>query len=92
MLKLGHFFGVLTKDRLLLLSFILFPFAMEPDGAKLEANKNALLGAGVILLTLAYLLSALYYVRWRRSIYLFNSLFLYDDLIFPMHFSTLDNH
>lgn len=50
---------------------------MEPNGAELGANKNALLGTAVILLTLAYLLSALYYVRWRRSIYLFNSLFLY---------------
>ncbi|GBF61091.1 hypothetical protein TMEN_3559 [Trichophyton mentagrophytes] len=59
----------------LLTGFILFPFAMEPNGAELGANKNALLGTAVILLTLAYLLSALYYVRWRRSIYLFNSLF-----------------
>ncbi|KAF3481224.1 uncharacterized protein GIQ15_03983 [Arthroderma uncinatum] len=56
-------------------SFLLFPFAMEPNSVKLGADKNALLGAAVILLTLAYLLSALYYVRWRRSIYLFNSLF-----------------
>lgn len=53
---------------------------MEPNGAELGANKNALLGTAVILLTLAYLLSALYYVRWRRSIYLFNSLFLYGLL------------
>ncbi|KAK2882608.1 hypothetical protein FQN49_000180 [Arthroderma sp. PD_2] len=59
----------------LLAGFILFPFAMEPNSVSLEANKDALLGAAVILLTLAYLLSALYYVRWRRSIYLFNSLF-----------------
>ncbi|KAK2747781.1 hypothetical protein FQN57_001811 [Myotisia sp. PD_48] len=67
--------SVTASSWLLLIGFILFSLSLESDKSQFKSDKPALIGTSIIMLTAAYLLSALYYVRWRNTNYLFHSCF-----------------